>query len=87
MPTLLYNLYFVTEIAEEALNIPDLDEEPTKPPQDEICLLSSPSIILSLEMEIGTETIPVLVMQASLNGQVKDWSSDVSNAIAKLKKN
>ncbi|KAI8424304.1 hypothetical protein MSG28_002854 [Choristoneura fumiferana] len=66
-----------TEIAEDALNIPTIDEEPTKPPQDEICLLSSPSIILSLEMEIGTETIPVLVMQASLNGQVKDWSSDV----------
>lgn len=29
-------------------------------------------------MEIGTETIPVLVMQASLTGQAKDWSSDVS---------
>lgn len=29
-------------------------------------------------MQIGTETIPVLVMEASLTGQVKDWSSDVS---------
>ncbi|XP_047984362.1 LOW QUALITY PROTEIN: vacuolar protein sorting-associated protein 13-like [Leguminivora glycinivorella] len=70
--------FLKTEIAEEAM---DIDEPPEltvkeKVPTDEICMLSSPSIVLSLEMQIGTETIPVLVMQASLTGQVKDWSSD-----------
>ncbi|KAJ2952085.1 hypothetical protein O0L34_g4352 [Tuta absoluta] len=28
-------------------------------------------------MEVGRETVPVLVMQASLEGQLKDWSSDL----------
>ncbi|XP_034830205.1 intermembrane lipid transfer protein Vps13 isoform X2 [Maniola hyperantus] len=70
--------YLKTEEAVEAL---DLEETPSqevvKPPVGEICLMSSPSIVLALEMEIGNETIPVLVMQASLTGQVKDWSSDL----------
>lgn len=50
----------------------------------EICLLSSPSIVVSLEMDIGNETIPVLVMQASLTAQVKDWSSEVSSILLDL---
>lgn len=60
--------------------------QPEKPPPTgEICLISSPSIILSQEMEIGTDTIPVLVLQASFNAQVKDWSSNVSlNFLAQL---
>lgn len=53
-------------------------EELPKAPVGEICLLSSPSIMISFEMEVGRETIPLLVMEASLSGQVKDWSSDVS---------
>lgn len=66
---------------EEAVEAIDAEDEPyvemdANPPVGEICLLSCPSIITSFEMEIGNETIPVLVMQASLTGQVKDWSSD-----------
>lgn len=69
--------FLKTEEAEEAISV-DLTETNVTPPppSGEICLLSSPSIVVSLEMDIGNETIPVLVMQASLNGQVKDWSSD-----------
>lgn len=79
--------FILTEEAEEAI---DLNEEPkvvVQPPVGEICLLSSPSIILSLEMEIGNDTLPVLVMQASLTGTVKDWSSEVSVESATLKIN
>lgn len=69
-------------MAEEALSLEESSEElHANPPVGEICLLSCPSIITSLEMEIGNETIPVLVMQASLTGQVRDWSSDVSAAL------
>ncbi|KAL0832908.1 hypothetical protein ABMA28_001052, partial [Loxostege sticticalis] len=75
------NFWFLkTDEAEEAINIEEsglnkLEEE--QAPSNEICLLSSPSIVLSLEMDIGNETIPVLVMQASLTGQLKDWSSEL----------
>ncbi|XP_075971796.1 vacuolar protein sorting 13C isoform X2 [Anticarsia gemmatalis] len=62
--------------AEEAINIADEEDVATPARTGEICLLSCPQIVFSLEMEIGNETIPVLVMQASLTGQVKDWSSD-----------
>lgn len=63
--------------AEEAVETLEIEEQP-KAPVGEICLLSSPSIMISFEMEVGRETIPLLVMEASLRGQVKDWSSDVS---------
>lgn len=63
--------------AEEAIETIELEEYP-KAPVGEICLLSSPSIVIAFEMEVGRETIPLLVMEASLSGQVKDWSSDVS---------
>lgn len=66
-------------MAEDALAVEEIVEVVApEPPVGEICLLASPSIIISLEMEIGNDTIPVIVMQASLNAQVKDWSSEVS---------
>ncbi|CAH0605439.1 unnamed protein product [Chrysodeixis includens] len=69
--------FLKTDVAEEAITLEDASVEMTaSAPVGEICLLSCPSIITSLEMEIGNETIPVLVMQASLTGQVRDWSSD-----------
>ncbi|XP_049694728.2 intermembrane lipid transfer protein Vps13 isoform X2 [Helicoverpa armigera] len=69
--------FLKTEQAEEAINAEESSVEMTTvAPIGEICLLSCPSIVASFEMEIGNETIPVLVMQASLTGQVKDWSSD-----------
>ncbi|CAH2071109.1 unnamed protein product, partial [Iphiclides podalirius] len=70
--------FLKTEEAEEAINLDsEQSNEVAKPPMGEICLLSSPSIVVSLEMDIGNETIPVLVMQASLTAQVKDWSSEL----------
>ncbi|CAH0729406.1 unnamed protein product, partial [Brenthis ino] len=68
--------FLKTEEAQEAIDAEENTSEAGTHPVGEICLLSSPSIVLALEMEIGNETIPVLVMQASLTGQVKDWSSD-----------
>ncbi|XP_059046157.1 intermembrane lipid transfer protein Vps13 isoform X1 [Achroia grisella] len=69
--------FLKAEEAEEAVSLDVSNTNITPPPPTgEICLLSSPSITVSLEMDIGNETIPVLVMQASLTGQVKDWSSD-----------
>ncbi|KAJ2952086.1 hypothetical protein O0L34_g4356 [Tuta absoluta] len=69
-----------TEEATEALAMEfENDGSPVvKPLAGEICMLRSPSIVVSFEMEVGRETVPVLVMQASLEGQLKDWSSDVS---------
>ncbi|KAM3967394.1 vacuolar protein sorting 13C isoform 2-T2 [Aphomia sociella] len=68
--------FLKAEEAEEAFSVNMTETVPQTAPIGEICLLSSPSIIVSLEMDIGNETIPVLVMEASLSGQVKDWSSD-----------
>lgn len=69
--------FLKTDEAEEAISMEESPTTtPTRSPMGEICMLSCPRIVLSLEMEIGTETIPVLVMEASLEGQVKEWSSD-----------
>ncbi|XP_050667360.1 intermembrane lipid transfer protein Vps13 isoform X3 [Leptidea sinapis] len=71
--------FLKTEEAEEAISL-EAAVEPAPPVNrnlGEICMVSSPSIVLALEMQIGNETVPVLVMQASLNGQVKDWSSEM----------
>ncbi|XP_026322169.1 vacuolar protein sorting-associated protein 13 [Hyposmocoma kahamanoa] len=67
--------FLSTDQAEEAFETLEIEAQP-KAPVGEICLLSSPSIVISFEMEVGRETIPMLVMAASLSGQVKDWSSD-----------
>ncbi|KAJ8727553.1 hypothetical protein PYW07_001672 [Mythimna separata] len=68
--------FLKTEQAQEAIDADEPEVVTAHTPVGEICMLSCPSIITSFEMEIGNETIPVLVMQASLTGQVKDWSSE-----------
>ncbi|KAI5632188.1 repeating coiled region of VPS13 domain-containing protein [Phthorimaea operculella] len=73
--------FLKTEEATEALEFVGEETALRKPLAGEICMMRSPSIVVSFEMQVGRETVPILVMQASLEGQLKDWSSDVSTAL------
>ncbi|KAG7307792.1 hypothetical protein JYU34_006387 [Plutella xylostella] len=69
--------FLKTEEALEAITLEESSEQVKSGGEaSEICLVSCPTIILSLQMEIGADTIPVLVMQASLDAHLKDWSSE-----------
>ncbi|KAL1140359.1 hypothetical protein AAG570_000291 [Ranatra chinensis] len=44
----------------------------------EICIFSAPSIILTIEVGVGKTTVPMLLLQSSIQATVKDWSSQLS---------
>lgn len=73
--------FLKTELAEDALDIyTNMNPETNVVPKvtGEICLLSAPVIVLCIETGLGSDTIPMLSMQASLEAQIKDWSAQLN---------
>lgn len=46
--------------------------------KSEVCLISIPSIIFTIEAGIGTKTMPMLITECTFNGSINNWSSKVS---------
>jgi len=46
--------------------------------KSEVCLISIPSIVFTIEAGIGTKTMPMLLTECTFNGSVNNWSSKVS---------
>lgn len=52
--------------------------------KSEVCLISIPSIVFTIEAGIGTKTMPMLLSECTFNGSVNNWSSKVSYLIIQL---
>lgn len=65
--------YFIdcVEISEKDKIMPVLKKS-------EVCLISIPSILFTIEAGIGTKTMPMLLTECTFNGSVNNWSSKVS---------
>ncbi|VVC40207.1 Hypothetical protein CINCED_3A023147 [Cinara cedri] len=48
--------------------------------KSEVCLISIPSIVFTIEAGIGTKTMPMLLTECTFNGSVNNWSSKLSVA-------
>lgn len=48
-------------------------------PVEELCLISMPKIILTIEAGVGTKTLPMLIFEAGFKGSARNWSSQVIN--------
>lgn len=46
--------------------------------KSEVCLISIPSIVFTIEAGIGTKTMPMLLTECTFNGSVNNWSSKVN---------
>ena len=48
------------------------------PPTGEVCILSAPSIVITMEAGVGSQTLPMMLLDLSFRGTVMDWSTQVS---------
>uniref|UniRef100_A0A2M4CVW7 Putative vacuolar protein n=1 Tax=Anopheles darlingi TaxID=43151 RepID=A0A2M4CVW7_ANODA len=62
------------ELAQDALSLESVGIMDTKA---EKCLIDIPSIALIVETGIGTNTIPMLYIETSLQGSIANWSSEM----------
>lgn len=44
----------------------------------ELCIITVPSIVFTLEAGVGNKTLPMLMLETGLQGAAKNWSSQVS---------
>lgn len=65
-----------TELADDATQMVVVPE--VKKVLEEICLLSVPSVVITLEAGVGNKTVPMLLVELSLQATVNNWSSQVS---------
>jgi vacuolar protein sorting-associated protein 13A/C len=71
----------ITQAATEAAS-------PAKPPSQEMCIISMPSVIVTVEAGVGNKTLPMLIIETSLKGSVCNWSSQLSvDAVLTLQMN
>lgn len=50
----------------------------------EICIISMPSIVITLEAGVANKTLPFLLFETSLKGCAKNWSSQLGKFRATL---
>ena len=46
-------------------------------PLNEVCILNAPTIVVTIEAGVGNKTIPMLLLESHIQGQIKNWSSQV----------
>lgn len=76
--------FLKTDLAEDALAVESLDDIETANQRHaairkkELCFLTMPSLVLTVEAGVGNKTLPMLLLESSFRGNVNDWSSKVS---------
>jgi vacuolar protein sorting-associated protein 13A/C len=67
-----------SEVGEDAVLGTDVTVEPA-PPTGEICILTAPSIVITMEAGVGSQTLPMILVDIGFQGSVTDWSTQVSS--------
>lgn len=46
-------------------------------PTGEMCILRAPSIVITVEAGVGSQTLPMILVDIGFQGSVADWSTQV----------
>jgi hypothetical protein len=46
-------------------------------PTGEVCVLTAPSVVITVEAGVGNQTLPMILVDIGFQGSVKDWSTQV----------
>lgn len=68
--------FLKTELADDATHI-TLPTE-AKKVVEEICLVAVPSVVITLEAGVGNKTVPMLLVESSLQATINNWSSQLN---------
>ncbi|XP_063230011.1 intermembrane lipid transfer protein Vps13 isoform X2 [Bacillus rossius redtenbacheri] len=74
------NFWFLkTEMGVEAVEAaPGALEAAAPPAKQEVCIVSAPSVVVTMEAGVGTKTLPMIMLQLSFEGSINNWSSQMS---------
>lgn len=68
--------YLKTDLALEAIESTE-NTVLRKKTLEEMCIISVPSIIVTIEAGVGNKTVPMILMETSLKGTAKNWSTQL----------
>jgi hypothetical protein len=46
-------------------------------PSGEECVLRAPTVVITVEAGVGSQTLPLILVNIGFHGSVKDWSTQV----------
>lgn len=68
----------VSEMGVDALsNLEDVKSEIAGSPKKEICIVQTPKLVITVEAGVGNQTLPMILLELSFQGKVRNWSSQV----------
>ncbi|KAJ8953002.1 hypothetical protein NQ318_015363 [Aromia moschata] len=72
--------YLKTDMALDAfeLNQTISNTEIARPALQELCIISMPSVVITIEAGVGNKTLPMLLLETSFKGSARNWSSQMS---------
>lgn len=76
--------FLKTDVAQDALAVESiaseqlLEEHHAATRKKQLCFLTMPSLVFTVEAGVGNRTLPMLLLESSFRGYVNDWSSKVS---------
>ncbi|XP_050421691.1 intermembrane lipid transfer protein Vps13-like isoform X3 [Adelges cooleyi] len=71
--------FLKTEVGVEACSL-ERDRNSSLIKKSEVCFVSIPSIVFTIEAGIGTKTMPMLLTECTFNGSINNWSSQLTVA-------
>lgn len=73
--------FLKTDTAQDALQVASLttmESHHAAIRKKELCFLTIPNLIFTVEAGVGNKTLPMLLLESSFRGKVNDWSSKVN---------
>lgn len=67
--------FLKTEVGEDVVTVTDITEGPV--PTGEVCMLIAPSVVITVEAGVGSQTLPMILVDIGFHGSVKDWSTQM----------
>ncbi|XP_069674534.1 intermembrane lipid transfer protein Vps13 isoform X2 [Periplaneta americana] len=69
--------FLKTEVGEDAVLTTETTLEPA-PPTGELCIVTAPSVVITMEAGVGSQTLPMILAEIGFQGSIVDWSTQMS---------
>ncbi|XP_073984515.1 vacuolar protein sorting 13C isoform X2 [Rhodnius prolixus] len=68
--------YFLkTELGEEAFEVHNEGKISEDTHLSELCVFTVPTLLITVEIGVGTNTVPMILVETSIQASIRDWSS------------
>lgn len=68
-------IFLFSELGEEAFEVHNEGKISEDTHLSELCVFTVPTLLITVEIGVGTNTVPMILVETSIQASIRDWSS------------